>query len=60
MSDYIRHFDTIHNNPVKHGYVKRPHDWQWSSFHRYRRLGYYEADWGCHGFDSDGEDVFGE
>ncbi len=29
-SDYARHFDYIHYNPVKHGYVKQPHDWQWT------------------------------
>ena len=26
--------------------VERVADWEWSSFHRYVRMGYYEADWG--------------
>jgi len=26
--------------------TKRPIDWQWSSFQRYVRMGFYEADWG--------------
>jgi len=56
-ADFEKHF---HYNTVKHGHVARPQDWKWSSFHRYRRLGYYEAGWGCDGFDSGGEDVFGE
>jgi len=44
--DFRVHFDYIHYNPVKHGYVDRPHDWKWSSYHRYRKLGYYRDDWG--------------
>jgi putative transposase len=44
--DMRRHVDYIHYNPVKHGLVKRVADWEWSSFHRYVRMGYYEADWG--------------
>ncbi len=24
--DFTRHFDYIHFNPVKHGYVSKPHD----------------------------------
>jgi putative transposase len=45
--DYTRHFDYIHYNPVKHGYVHRPHDWKWSSFHRCFRKGFYSYDWGA-------------
>ena len=37
--DFRRHFDYIHYNPVKHGYVNRPHDWKGLSYHRYRKLG---------------------
>lgn len=44
--DFARHFDYIHYNPVKHGYVKKAADWKWSSFHRYLRLGYFDEDWG--------------
>ena len=39
------HLDYIHANPVKHGLVSWPREWAWSSFHRWRRLGEYEADW---------------
>src|SRR5882724_7839909 len=33
--DFERHFDYIHYNPVKHGHVKCPCDWRWSSFQRW-------------------------
>jgi putative transposase len=33
--DFIQHIDYIHYNPVKHGFVKSPKDWEYSSFHRY-------------------------
>jgi putative transposase len=45
-ADYAAHFDYIHFNPVKHGWVKRVRDWPYSSFHRYVRLGVYPLDWG--------------
>ncbi len=45
--DFERHFDYIHWNPVKHGYVRCPHDWPHSSFHRYVQLGVYDRNWGC-------------
>ncbi len=44
--DMRRHLDYIQYNPVKHGYVKRPEDWPWSSFGRYLRKGWYELGWG--------------
>jgi len=44
--DYENHFDYIHFNPVKHGYVRSVVEWEWSSFHRYVRQGVYEPDWG--------------
>jgi len=44
--DLARHVDYIHFNPVKHGLTKRVQDWPWSSFHRYVREGYYDAEWG--------------
>ncbi|MBB3104137.1 REP-associated tyrosine transposase [Azomonas macrocytogenes] len=43
--DYERHFDYIHFNPVKHGYVTRVGDWPYSSFHRAIREGIYPVDW---------------
>ena len=45
--DWQRHFDYIHYNPVKHGWVAKAVDWQYSSFHRYVRLGWLSPDWGC-------------
>ena len=64
--DFERHFDYIHWNPVKHGYVRCPREWPHSSFHRYVRLGVYEPDWGCFTADkppldfADMEDSAGE
>lgn len=45
-SDFARHVDYIHWNPVKHGHVARAVDWPHSSFHRYVREGKLPADWG--------------
>ena len=44
-TDYARHFDYIHINPVKHGYVEQLADWPYSSFHRAVRQCIYPADW---------------
>ena len=44
-SDFERHVDYIHINPVKHGLVARVRDWPFSSFHRMVRLGAYPEDW---------------
>ena len=46
-TDYQRHFDYIHGNPVKHGLVQQVADLPWSSFHRYVANGVYSADWYC-------------
>ncbi|MTI51749.1 MAG: transposase [Alcanivorax sp.] len=45
--DYQRHINYIHYNPVKHGLVKRPVDWPWSSFHRYVSRGVLDREWGA-------------
>ena len=45
--DLERHVDYIHYNPVKHGLVRCPRDWQYSSFVRFVRSGVYPADWAC-------------
>ena len=45
-TDFQRHFDYIHFNPVKHGYAIRCVDWPYSSFHRCVKQGIYPADWG--------------
>jgi putative transposase len=33
--DWQQHVDYIHNNPVKHGWVKQAIDWPYSSLHSY-------------------------
>ena len=45
--DFARHMDYIHYNPVKHGYVKCPHQWKHSSFHHWAKEGIYKSDWLC-------------
>jgi len=45
--DLIDHVEYIHYNPIKHGLVKCPHNWPYSSFHRYVAQGVYPQDWGC-------------
>lgn len=45
--DLINHVEYIHYNPVKHGLVKAPKDWQYSSFHQYVKEGIYEFEWGA-------------
>jgi putative transposase len=44
-SDFARHVDYIHFNPIKHGLVPRVCDWPHSSFHRYAREGLLPDDW---------------
>lgn len=44
-TDFSRHVDYIHINPVKHGYVNKVIDWPWSSFHQYVRSGLLTRDW---------------
>ncbi len=45
--DYEHHVNYIHYNPVKHGYVKNPVDWQYSSIHRFIRQGMLDGQWAC-------------
>jgi putative transposase len=47
----------VHINPVKHGFVKRVVDWQYSTFHRYVKRGLYGETWGS---DIKLPDDFGE
>ena len=57
QNDFTRHFDYIHYNPVKHGMVRRPFDWNYSSIHDYSD--FYSIDWGVKGnFDFTG--TYGE
>ena len=55
-SDFARHADYIHYNPVKHGLVRQPIEWRWSSVHRYIRLGLLAPDWAT----ASGDGEFGE
>ncbi len=44
-TDFARHVDYVHYNPVKHGLVSRVRDWPSSSFHIYVRRGVLPVDW---------------
>jgi REP element-mobilizing transposase RayT len=44
--DFERCMNYVHINSVQHGYVKRPVDWLYSTFHRCVKLGIYTKDWG--------------
>lgn len=44
-ADFARHADYIHWNPVRHGWVKRVADWEYSTFRRYVAKGVYSPDW---------------
>lgn len=46
-TDWANHMDYVHYNPVKHGFVQRPADWQYSSFARCVANGLYEETWGA-------------
>jgi putative transposase len=58
-TDYARHVDYVHYNPVKHGLVTCVRDWPYSTFHRFVRLGLYPADWAGGATDETGA-CFGE
>ena len=45
-TDYWRHVDYIHWNPVKHGWAENVKDWPHSSFHRLVQQGMYPESWG--------------
>jgi putative transposase len=44
-TDFVRHVDYIHWNPVKHGHVRQAAEWPYWTFHRYVRSGVYAEDW---------------
>ena len=46
QEDYNAHCDYVHYNPVKHGLVESPGDWQHSTFDEFVQRGFYPADWG--------------
>lgn len=39
--------DLMHYDPVRHGYVKRPADYDWTSLPARVLQGHYAEDWGC-------------
>jgi putative transposase len=43
QADFQRHVDYVHENPLKHGLVKRVADWPYSTFHHYVSQGTYPA-----------------
>lgn len=43
-NDLQMHFDYIHFNPIKHGYVDDSIDWEWSSYRNSIENGYYPDD----------------
>jgi putative transposase len=45
-TDFKRHFDYIHWNPVKHHLVQKPEDWPHSTYRHWLEHGYYEPGWG--------------
>ncbi|MCU7837271.1 MAG: transposase [gamma proteobacterium symbiont of Taylorina sp.] len=55
--DYEKHMDYIHYNPVKHGWVDKVQDWQYSSFHRCVKQDIYPIDWAS---DTEFDNLFGE
>ena len=44
--DFDSHFDYLHWNPRKHGYVQAVSDWPHSTFHRWVRAGVYPPNLG--------------
>ncbi|MEJ2170563.1 MAG: transposase [Desulfobacterales bacterium] len=45
QQDLNRHIEYIHYNPVKHGLVRAPSNWAYSSFKRYVDKGIYDIKW---------------
>ncbi len=45
-TDFNRHVDYIHYNPVKHGYVDKPIDWQYSTIHKFIANNVLSKNWG--------------
>ena len=44
--DLHKHLNYIHYNPVKHGYTNNVASWQYSTFNKFVKKGFYELDWG--------------
>ena len=52
-TDFIRHMDYIHYNPVKHRHCNQLSDWPYSTFHRYVNQGVYPSGWTGNAIDLD-------
>lgn len=48
-ADFRAHVDYIHEDPARHGWVRQPMEWPWSSIHDYLRKGRLEPGWGSDG-----------
>lgn len=59
-TDYRRHCDYIHFNPVKHGLVNAACDWPYSTFERFRNDGVYSESWGSSDLSVGLPDTYGE
>lgn len=44
--DLEKHFEYIHWNPIKHGYVNKPEDWPYSTYKDCVGEGFYDLGWG--------------
>jgi len=53
-TDFMRHVDYLHYNPVKHQHCTRVAEWRYSTFHRYVAQGAYPKDWGGNPIDING------
>lgn len=51
---FANHLNYIHYNPVKHGLVQCPHQWQHSSFQKWVKNGHYPHNWKCQCQDTGG------
>ena len=46
-AEFEAYANYIHFNPVKHGYVSCPHQWEYSSFRRWVEGGKISRNWRC-------------
>ena len=40
-ADFAAYLEYCWFNPIKHGFIERPEEWEWFSVHRDRRMGVY-------------------
>lgn len=46
--DFEHHYNCIHYNPVKHGYVESPRQWKYSSIHKAIHSDILDEHWASH------------